>query len=122
MSPDYTNEHDLFFRQYFPNDFLSAGLLTSGSALYSLLAMCVARPEIQQRLQADIDNTIGARPPQLADRARLPYVQAAILELLRYISHVPVAIPHKTTQDVELRGYKLPKNTEVGVRKNWLHI
>ena len=35
----------------------------------------------------------------------LPYVEATILELLRYKTLAPMALPHRTMKDTELDGY-----------------
>ena len=34
-------------------------------------------------------------------------------ELLRYISHVPMLVPHATMEDTALDGYTIPKDTQV---------
>ena len=34
-------------------------------------------------------------------------------ELLRYISHVPMLVPHATMEDTTLGGYTIPKDTQV---------
>ena len=34
-------------------------------------------------------------------------------ELLRYISHVPILLPHATMEDTTLGGYTIPKDTQV---------
>jgi len=38
----------------------------------------------------------------------LPYVEATILELLRYKTLAPMALPHRTMKDTELDGYFIP--------------
>lgn len=68
-----------------------------------------------KKIQEEIDNVIGRdRLSSLKDRANMPYTMAAIFELLRYISHVPLGLPHLTTEDVMFRGYLIPANTTVG--------
>ena len=36
-----------------------------------------------------------------------------MLELLRYISHIPFLIPHAVMRDTVLGGYAIPKDTQV---------
>ncbi len=43
----------------------------------------------------------------------MPYVQAVILEVLRYSSFGPFLIPHYTKKGGELHGYFIPANTIV---------
>ena len=40
---------------------------------------------------------------------------ATVLELLRYISHVPLALPHFTTDDTSVAGFTVKKHTKVAV-------
>jgi len=46
-------------------------------------------------------------------RSNLPYTCAFVEELFRYFSVAPLGIPHKTTEDMNLRGFFLPKGTLV---------
>ena len=41
------------------------------------------------------------------------YLLQTILELLRYISHVPMLLPHMTTIDTTVQGYLIPKGSQV---------
>lgn len=43
----------------------------------------------------------------------MPYLEACVLETLRLISHVPLAVPHATVCDTIVCGKKIPKNTTV---------
>jgi cytochrome P450 len=47
------------------------------------------------------------------DQAKLPYVMATVLEVLRKTAIVPFAIPHLTPNDTKLRGYDIDKDTVV---------
>ena len=44
---------------------------------------------------------------------RLPYVEATILELLRYKTVAPLAMTHCTLKDTEVGGYFVPRGTSV---------
>jgi len=44
---------------------------------------------------------------------RLPYVEATILEVLRYKTLAPLAITHCTLNDTEVGGYFVPAETTV---------
>ena len=43
----------------------------------------------------------------------MPYTSAFIQEVYRCRTIAPIALPHKTTTDIELNGYIIPKNTTV---------
>ena len=69
-------------------------------------------PDIQDKVQADIDDVIGAdRLPSLQDRTRMPFTEAVTLESSRMASIVPFAVPHRCTKKFTLRGYTIPANT-----------
>ena len=44
----------------------------------------------------------------------LPYTKAVIQEGFRIRPVAPLSVPRKTTRDVSLMGYHIPKNTQVG--------
>ncbi|CAH1793047.1 unnamed protein product [Owenia fusiformis] len=90
-----------------------AAIVTTSTALKSMIAYLLDYPDIQEKLHKEIDNAIGERIPTLDDRKRMPYMEAFILESLRYMSHIPIAIPHETMVDVTLNGYFIPKGTQV---------
>ena len=43
----------------------------------------------------------------------LPYTEAAILEVQRCASLVPLGIPHRNWQEITVDGYTIPKNTVI---------
>lgn len=96
------------------NDIFSAGLETTSTCVLWALAYLVRNPKVQQRIHQELDDVIGReRQPELADKPNLPYLDATILEVLRYSSLVPLLFPHSTTVDTSLNGYEIPKDTIV---------
>jgi cytochrome P450 len=82
----------------------------------SFLLILLHRPDVQLRIQEEIDNVIGqARLPAKSDLFSMPYTEAAILESLRYATPIPLGIPHCVSHDVMFRGYTIPKGTVVSV-------
>lgn len=54
------------------------------------LLVMLLHPEVQQRAQQEIDQVIGNdRLPSLQDREALPYVEAILLECLRWYPVIP---------------------------------
>lgn len=45
--------------------------------------------------------------------SRLPYVEATILELLRYKTLAPLAFTHRALKDTEVGGYFIHEGTTV---------
>ncbi|XP_056409493.1 cytochrome P450 1A1-like [Hyla sarda] len=92
------------------NDLFGAGFDTITTALSWCLIYLVANPEIQEKIQKELDQVIGReRRPKFSDRAQLPYTEAFILEMFRHSSFLPFTIPHCTTSDTVLNGYFIPK-------------
>ncbi|NWJ05547.1 CP1A5 protein, partial [Crypturellus undulatus] len=97
------------------NDLFGAGFDTVTTALSWSLMYLVTNPDIQKRIQEELDQTIGQeRRPRLSDRGTLPYLEAFILETFRHSSFLPFTIPHRqvlgTTKDTVLNGYYIPKD------------
>ena len=73
-------------------------------------------PDIQARAQAELDAVVGTswtRFPTFADRVRLPYINAIVLEVLRWNPAVPLGLAHRLTEDDIYRGWLIPKGTVV---------
>ena len=69
---------------------------------------------VQTKLQAEIDCVIGAEKfPTPDNRKWMPYTDATMLEIWRYSSQTPLAIPHKSNKDVVLDGYLIQKDSVV---------
>ncbi|XP_050406096.1 cytochrome P450 2C42 [Patella vulgata] len=93
-------------------DLVAAGYLTTKGALSGFFLLMLYYPEIQRRIQEEIDENIGMdREPSLDDRGVMHYTNAAILECLRFISHIPTGIPHVTREEIEVEGMRIPAKT-----------
>ncbi|XP_068267043.1 cytochrome P450 1A5-like [Nyctibius grandis] len=100
------------------NDLFGAGFDTVTTGLSWSLMYLVTYPNIQKRIQEELDQTIGReRRPRLSDRGTLPYTEAFILEMFRHSSFLPFTIPHSTTRDTVLNGYYIPKDRCVFVNQ-----
>ncbi|KAI5092947.1 cytochrome P450 precursor [Silurus meridionalis] len=95
------------------NLFLAGTETTSTTIRYALMLL-IKHPEIQDRMQKEIDTVIGQeRSPSMEDRKSLPFTDAVIHEVQRYIDLVPLNVPHYATHRITFRGYTIPKGTVI---------
>lgn len=88
------------------------GADTTVSAEYAFFLAMVLNPDVQKKGQAEIDAVIGNdRLPTVADRPRLPYVNAIVSEVLRWNSVAPLGVPHTAMEDGIINGYLIPKGS-----------
>ncbi|XP_041035170.1 cytochrome P450 2C18-like [Carcharodon carcharias] len=91
-----------------------AGTETSSTTLQWAIQILVRYPQIQEKIYQEIYEVIGSRRrPAIEDRAKMPYTDAVIHEIQRYIDLAPMGIPHMTMSNIEFRGYLIPKGTFV---------
>ncbi|KAI6155467.1 cytochrome P450 [Pisolithus tinctorius] len=66
------------------------------------------------KAQEEIDRVVGdARLPEFKDREHLPYVEALLIETLRWKPIVPLMLRHTTTAADVYHGMYIPKDTTV---------
>ena len=95
-------------------DLFIAGTETPTSTLMWVVIFLAKYPDIQKRLQKELDHVTGKqRVPSLKDKASLPYVEAFIAEVLRHVSIMPMAIPHSSIKASTLRGYSIPPDVKI---------
>ncbi|KAM9379333.1 cytochrome P450 2J2 [Phaethornis superciliosus] len=95
-------------------DLFFAGTETTSTTIRWGLLFMAMYPEIQARVQSEIDAVIGqARQPALEDRNNMPYTNAVIHEVQRKGNIIPFNVPRLTTKDTVLDGFCIPKGTIV---------
>ncbi|XP_029390595.1 cytochrome P450 2C70-like, partial [Mus pahari] len=102
------------------SDLFHAGTETTSSTMKYGLFLLLKHPEVTAKIQEEIARVIGShRSPCMKDRSHMPYTDAVLHEIQRYIDLIPIPLPRKTTQDVEFRGYHIPKEEELVLEKVW---
>ncbi|WP_095976971.1 cytochrome P450 [Melittangium boletus] len=89
-----------------------AGSETTATALSWLFHEVGKDPQVEARIQAEVDSVLGGRPVTADDLPRLQYIQCVVSETLRLY---PIAwlLMRRTLRDLELGGYHLPAGVEV---------
>lgn len=99
---------------YIIGDLFIAGTDTTTNSVLWILLYMVLYPDIQDRMQAEIDEVVGTqRVLSLTDKGSLPFTEATIMEVQRMTVAVPLAIPHMASETTEFRGYTIPKGTVI---------
>uniref|UniRef100_A0A8C2E8M3 Cytochrome P450, family 2, subfamily Y, polypeptide 3 n=1 Tax=Cyprinus carpio TaxID=7962 RepID=A0A8C2E8M3_CYPCA len=91
-----------------------AGTETTSTTLRYALMLLIKHTHIQEQMQREIDRVIGQnRVPTMDDRKSLPFTDAVIHEVQRYLDIIPLNVPHYATHDISFRGYIIPKDTVI---------
>jgi len=111
--PDLTaeREHDI---KWSAASLYSGGADTTVSSIYAFFLAMVLHPEVQRKAQKELDDVVGRdRLPRFSDREDLPYINALVLEVLRWHTVTPTGVPHCVTEDNIHDGYLIPKGALV---------
>ncbi|XP_050994273.1 cytochrome P450 2J2 [Labeo rohita] len=100
--------------QYAVLDLFVAGTETTSTTLLWAFVYMMKFPEIQEKVQEEIDRVVGrSRRPNMDDRSSMPYTDAVIHEVQRMGNVVPLSVPRMTNEDTILEGYFIPKGTQI---------
>jgi cytochrome P450 len=98
--------------------FFLAGHETTANGLTWMFYLLARHPEVQQRLQAELDSVLGARAVEFADFAQLPYLEKVIYEGLRM--YPPVwTLARRPVEDINFGGYDIKKGS-VLILSQWV--
>uniref|UniRef100_A0AAY5KUM8 Cytochrome P450, family 2, subfamily Y, polypeptide 3 n=1 Tax=Esox lucius TaxID=8010 RepID=A0AAY5KUM8_ESOLU len=99
------------------NLFLAGTETTSTTLRYAVMVL-IKYPKIQEHMQQEIDTEIDTvigqeQVPQMEDKKSLPFTDAVIHEVQRFLDIVPFNIPHYATKNISFRGYTIPQGTVI---------
>uniref|UniRef100_I3J329 Uncharacterized protein n=1 Tax=Oreochromis niloticus TaxID=8128 RepID=I3J329_ORENI len=95
-------------------DLFFAGTETTTTTLRWGLLYMIYYPDIQERVQAEIDAVVGSsRQPSVSDRENMPYTDAVIHEIQRMANIVPLNLLHMTNKETTVDKYTIPKGTMI---------
>ncbi|XP_014648828.1 PREDICTED: cytochrome P450 2D14-like [Ceratotherium simum simum] len=93
-------------------DLFFAGIVTTSTTLAWALLLMILHPDVQCRVQQEIDEVIGqARRPEMGDQTHMPFTMAVVHEVQRFGDIIPLGLPHMTSRDIEVQGFRIPKGT-----------
>ncbi|MBZ3881379.1 Cytochrome P450 2C18 [Sciurus carolinensis] len=96
------------------NDLFGAGTETTSTTLTYGLLHLLKNPEVTEKVQEEIHHVIGRhRSPCMQDKSSMPYTEAVVHEIQRYIDLVPTSLPHAVNCDTKFRNYFIPKGTNI---------
>ena len=112
-----TRMNDVQLRDEIMTLFL-AGHETTANALTWTWYLLAQNPAIERNLHDELDHVLAGRAPVFADLPRLPYTEMVIKESMRLF---PPAwgIGRRALRDFDLRGYRIPKGTNIFILQ-WL--
>ncbi|KAE9395214.1 cytochrome P450 [Gymnopus androsaceus JB14] len=92
----------------------AAGADTTYTATSTIFLALVCNPDILKKGQAAVDAVVGYdRLPGVVDEGKIPYVDAIVMEGLRWRPVIPLAIAHHTASADTYKGYYIPADTIV---------
>ncbi|XP_048194596.1 cytochrome P450 2C5-like isoform X1 [Perognathus longimembris pacificus] len=95
-------------------DLFGAGTETTSTTLRYGLLLLMKHPHVTAKMKEEINHVIGRhRISCMQDRSQMPYTDAVIHEIQRYIDLVPMNLPHAVTRDIKFRDYIIPKGTTI---------
>ncbi|KAM3327374.1 hypothetical protein P3S67_002500 [Capsicum chacoense] len=94
-------------------DLFGAATDTTTSTVEWAMAEMLKQPEIMKKAQTELAEIIGEGISVEEVVSRLPYLQWIIKETLRMHPPVPLLVPRKVEQDVELCSYIILKGSQV---------
>ena len=101
--------------------FFVAGHETTSNALSWTWALLSQHPEVEARLQAEVDEVLGNRPPALADLPRLPYTLQVIKESMRLYPPAWTLNIRRAVADTTIGPYAIRRGDRIWIAPFVMH-
>nr|WMZ41201.1 cytochrome P450 family 81 subfamily Q polypeptide 3 [Ipomoea batatas] len=107
---------------------LAAGTDTSSGTMEWGLSLLLNHPQVLKKAQMEIDERVGQdRLLEESDLVNLPYLNCILKETMRMYPVGPLLIPHESSEECTVAGYRIPAGTMLMVNlysiqrdpKNW---
>ncbi|XP_077993792.1 steroid 17-alpha-hydroxylase/17,20 lyase-like [Glandiceps talaboti] len=92
-------------------DLFDGACATTAASLKWLLVYVLNFGYVQEKVHEELQHVLGDDPVTVADRVRLPYLQATVLETLRLSPPMPLTVPHRATLSSKIAQFNIPKDT-----------
>lgn len=100
---------------------ISVGAYETTTCTFSWLFDTLARrPDIEERLHAEVDEVLDGRTPGIGDLPRLTYTRMVVEETLRVYSPAYQFMRHARVDD-EIGGYRVPARSSILISSYFLH-
>jgi cytochrome P450 len=106
----------------------TSGLIEAGAEITSvvmtnLILYLSATPAAQDRAQDELMRVVGPdRSPTFDDLPHLPYVRAAVKEIMRLCPVPTFAVKHFTDDEVIYKQHRIPKGTVILANTSFMHF
>ncbi|XP_021691637.2 cytochrome P450 81Q32 [Hevea brasiliensis] len=91
---------------------LAAGTDTSAVTMEWAMSLLVNNPEILKKAQSEIDNVVGQdHLMNESDALKIPYLHCIISEVMRMYPAGPLLVPHESSEECSIGGYRVPPGT-----------
>ncbi|GMH13631.1 hypothetical protein Nepgr_015472 [Nepenthes gracilis] len=107
QDPDYYTDEMI---KSFLLSLFSAGTDTTVGTIEWALSLLLSHPNALNKAQCEIDERVG-HDRLLEESDNLPYLRCIINESLRMYPVAPLAVPHESWSDCNVRGHFVPRGT-----------
>ncbi|MFI6442232.1 cytochrome P450 [Streptomyces sp. NPDC050759] len=96
------------------------GFETSSNSIAWIYQQLAEHPEVQRRVQSEVDEVLGGRPPTFADLSRLVYTRRVVDETLRMFTPAWQTM-RRAAQSDQIGGYRIRQHANVYINFFTLH-